>query len=289
VFTTSGDLFGVPPTHENDIEDPADYSLVSLPVREWHGYVMANIDGDAAALEDTFVGIDRWLDPFDMAHLQVGDTHSYTLNANWKLIVENYHECFHCPTVHPELCVVADPETGTTVLGDGWYVGGSVHFRDGVQTMSLDGSSQGVRIPGIPEQFATGTMYLQVGANLLISLHPDYVMVHRLVPLAPDRTFVECQWLFPEASFAQPGFDPAYAVDFWDITNRQDWAACESVQRGLQSRGYRPGPFSSYHEVSVHAFIAWMAQAYASGTVPASIRSMIPDELMSTLAFPAEP
>ncbi|MFL6069713.1 MAG: aromatic ring-hydroxylating oxygenase subunit alpha [Actinomycetes bacterium] len=289
VFTTSGDLFGVPPTHENDIDDPSDYSLVSLPVREWHGYVMANISGDAAPLEDAFVGIDRWLDPFDMAHLRVGDTHSYTLDANWKLIVENYHECFHCPTVHPELCVVADPDTGTTVLGDGWYVGGSVHFRDGVQTMSLDGSSEGVTIPGIPEQCVTGTMYLQVGANLLISLHPDYVMVHRLVPLSPHRTFVECQWLFPEAAFAQPGFDPAYAVDFWDITNRQDWTACESVQRGLQSRGYRPGPFSSYHEVSVHAFIAWVAQAYDTGEVPTSIKAMISEDVMATLAFPAEP
>ena len=95
--------------------------------------------------------------------------------------------------------------------------------------------------------------------------------------------------MFPEAAFAQPGFDPAYAVDFWDITNRQDWTACESVQRGLQSRGYRPGPFSSYHEVSVHAFIAWVAQAYDTGAVPTSIKAMIPDDVMATLAFPAEP
>jgi len=132
-------------------------------------------------------------------------------------------------------------------------------------------------------------MYLQVGVNLLVSLHPDYVMVHRLVPLAPDRTFVECHWLFPAEAFDREGFDPAYAVDFWDITNRQDWTACESVQRGVQSRGYRPGPFSSYHEVSVHAFIAWVAQAYDTGEVPSSIRAMIPSDDIASLAFPAEP
>jgi Rieske 2Fe-2S family protein len=289
VFTAEGELFGVPPTHENDIDDTADYSLVPVAVEEWHGYVMANLSGDAAPLAEHFGGIEKWLDPFGMGQLRVGDTHSYTLDANWKLIVENYHECFHCPSVHPELCVVADPESGSTVLGDGWYVGGSVHFRDGIETMSLDGKSEGMPIPGLPEMFETGTMYLQVGVNLLISLHPDYVMVHRLVPLAPDRTFVECQWLFPSEAFDRPGFDPAYAVDFWDITNRQDWAACESVQRGLRSRGYRPGPFSSYHEVSVHAFIAWMAQAYTTGDIPRSMGAMIPPSRVATLAFPAEP
>ena len=289
VFDSAGRLFGVPPTHADDIDDPSHYSLVPVAVQEWHGYVMANLDGQAPPLEEALAGIGRWLDGFDIANLVVGDTHSYTLDANWKLIVENYHECFHCPTIHPELTTVADTESGTTVLGDGWYVGGSQDFRDGVRTMSLDGTTAGPQIPGIPAVCQTGVMYLQVGPNLLISLHPDYVMVHRLVPLTPDRTFVECQWLFPEQAASAPGFDPAYAVDFWDITNRQDWTACESVQRGLRSRGYRPGPFSSHHEVSVHAFIAWIATAYASGEVPRSMRAMIPDDDIAALAFPAEP
>lgn len=289
VFTSSGELFGVPPTHEHDIADPSQYSLVELAVREWHGYVMANIDGAAPPIEEAFIGLDRWLEPFGMERLRLGDSHSYTLESNWKLIVENYHECFHCPTIHPELTTVADTESGTTVLGEGWYVGGSQEFRDGVHTMSLDGRSHGAPIAGIPSRCQTGVMYLQVGVNLLVSLHPDYVMVHRLVPLAPDRTFVECHWLFPAEAFDSEGFDPAYAVDFWDITNRQDWTACESVQRGVQSRGYRPGPFSSYHEVSVHAFIAWVAQAYDTGEVPSSIRAMIPSDDIASLAFPAEP
>jgi Rieske 2Fe-2S family protein len=288
VFTADGDLYGVPPTHENDITDPELYSLVQVRVEEWNGYVMVNLSGDAAPLDQFFAGLDRYLAPFAMANLRVGDTHSYTIEANWKLIVENYHECFHCPTVHPELCVVADPETGTTVLGDGAFVGGSVHFRDGIETMSLDGSSGGVPIEGLPEQYQRGTLYLQVGATMLVSLHPDYVMVHRLMPLSAGRTFVECQWMFAEAAFDQPEFSPAYAVDFWDITNRQDWNACESVQRGCASRGYQPGPLSSYHEVSVHAFLAWVAQAYSTGHVPPSIGAMIPSEQVNALAFPTE-
>jgi glycine betaine catabolism A len=113
-------------------------------------------------------------------------------------------------------------------------------------------------------------------------------MIHRLVPLASDRTFVECQWLFPAEAFDKPGFDPSYAVDFWDITNRQDWTACESVQRGVASRGYRPGPLSSYHEVGVRLFTQWLAQAYATGVAPTRAADLITEEQRATLAFPVD-
>ena len=204
----------------------------------------------------------------------MGDTHSYTLETNWKLIVENYHECFHCPSVHPQLCVVSDPDVGDALIGEGAYIGGGMVLRDGVTTMSLDGTSSGVPIPGLPEDKLRDVMYVQLFGNLLISLHPDYVMVHRLIPLSPDRTFVECQWLFPPEAFEKPDFDPSYAVDFWDITNRQDWTACESVQRGVMSRGYAPGPLSSFHEVTVKGFLAMMARSYISGDLPANVQDL---------------
>ena len=288
VYTVDGELRGVPPTHQEDIDDPANFSLVSFAVEEWHGYVMANLSGEAPPLQEYLIGLDDILNEYQLKDLVVGDTHSYTLDCNWKLIVENYHECFHCPTIHPELCVVSDTEAGYSVFGQGLYFGGTNDFRPGIETMSLDGKSGGVQIPGLPPKYRDGTLYLQVGTNLLLSLHPDYVMLHRLVPLAADRTFVECQWLFPAAAFDKPGFDPAYAVDFWDITNRQDWTACESVQRGVASRGYRPGPLSSYHEIGVRLFTQWLAQAYATGVAPTRIADMIPEEERATLAFPID-
>ena len=100
---------------------------------------------------------------------------------------------------------------------------------------------------------------------MLVSLHPDYVMTHRLEPLAPDRTAVECQWLFaPEDAAPPTGSTRRFAVDFWDLTNRQDWAACEGVQRGLSSRGYRQGPFSE-NEDGVAQFVRLVAAAYLAG------------------------
>ena len=104
-------------------------------------------------------------------------------------------------------------------------------------------------------------MYLVAFPNLLISLHPDYVMTHLLRPVAADRTHVECSWAFPRAVAEREGFDPSYAVDFWDLTNRQDWAACESVQRGLSSEHARPGPLAP-EEDGVQQFVAMVANGY---------------------------
>jgi len=173
------------------------------------------------------------------------------------VIVENYHECYHCPLIHPELCKVSPPASGQNWDLPGAWVGGSMDLRDHAETMSLDGRSGGRFIDGAPPHTVR---YVGLFPNLLVSAHPDYVMTHRLTPLAPGRTEVECSWYMP----AEAG-DPAYAVDFWDITNREDWAACESVQRGLFSPHYRPGPLAA-GEDAVHQWITMVARLYRDPT-----------------------
>jgi Rieske 2Fe-2S family protein len=143
----------------------------------------------------------------------------------------------------------------------GDWVGGWMELRDGMATMSITGESSGRPIVDVPPDRVE---YLGLLPDLLLSLHPDYVMTHRLVPHAPDRTVIECSWYFPDADI-----DPAYAVEFWDLTNRQDWAACESVQRGLSSPHFRPGPFAPTED-AVHRFVGKIASAYLALPVPAS-------------------
>ena len=168
------------------------------------------------------------------------DRHTYEVAANWKVISENYHECYHCPLIHPELCQVSPPTSGDNYDLPGGWIGGSMDLRDGMRTMSLTGELAATPLPGAPP---TTVEYVHLLPNLLVSAHPDYVMTHRMVPLTPDRTWVECSWLvLPGADGSVP--DAAGAVEFWDITNKQDWAACESVQRGLASPHFRPGPFA---------------------------------------------
>jgi Rieske 2Fe-2S family protein len=138
--------------------------------------------------------------------------------------------------------------------------------------MSLTGKSCGVAIAGLSEQQLRSVMYVVGYPNLLVSLHPDYVMTHLMLPLAVDRTYVECAWAFPKDVAAQPDFDPSYAVDFWDLTNRQDWAACESVQRGLASPHARPGPLAPDEE-AVYQFVSRVARAYSGADRSAAERS----------------
>jgi len=104
-------------------------------------------------------------------------------------------------------------------------------------------------------------MYVAVLPNLLISLHPDYVMTHLLTPLTPGMTRVHCSWAFLPDVVASAEFDPSYAVDFWDITNRQDWSACESVQRGMASPRFTPGPLAPAED-GVYHVVTFMARAY---------------------------
>jgi len=134
-------------------------------------------------------------------------------------------------------------------------------LRDGMATMSLDGASHGEHLRHLDEEGRRTVIYVNVFPNLLLSLHPDYVMTHRLIPLAAGRTRIECTWAFAPESLAQPGFDPSYAIDFWDLTNRQDWHACESVHRGMTSPHAVPGPLSP-EEDAVYQFVTMVARGY---------------------------
>ena len=188
--------------------------------------------------------------------------HSYELATNWKVIAENYQECYHCSTIHPELSRISPPTSGENLDTGGPWMAGWMDIIPEADTMSLDGRSGGTAIVGLSEQELRTVMYVVAYPNLLISLHPDYVMTHLLTPLAADRTHVECSWAFPREVAEQPDFDPAYAVDFWDLTNRQDWTACESVQRGLSSPHAKAGPLAP-DEDGVYQFVTRVARAYA--------------------------
>ena len=261
-YSLDGTLRVAPGYREVPGFDETEYSLVELPVQRWQGWVFVHaatsLEAGSAVDFSAYLGdLDRLIAPYGPGEMVLGDRHSYEVAANWKVITENYHECYHCPLIHPELCQVTPPSSGENYVMPGAWVGGSMVLRDGMQTMSITGESRGRPIAGVDP---TAVEYLGLFPNLLISAHPDYVMAHRMVPLAPDRTWVECSWYFPRPADGVD-LDPSYAVEFWDITNRQDWKACESVQRGLSSPHFKPGAFSP-SEDAVHHFVTMVAGAY---------------------------
>jgi Rieske 2Fe-2S family protein len=245
--------------------DEAAWGLAELPVTDWHGLVFVDGSGTAPPLMAPATGglatLEDIVAPYEPERLVVAGTHEYETSANWKILTENYHECYHCPVIHPELCRVSPPKSGENYASPGTWVGGWMQLRDAMVTMSLDGASGGVPLRGLGPQELRVVVYVNLFPNVLVSLHPDYVMVHRLLPLAADRTRIECSWAFAPEALDRPGFDPRYAVDFWDLTNRQDWAACESVQRGLSSPHATAGPLSP-DEDAVYQFVAMVARGY---------------------------
>lgn len=246
--------------------DNSEFPLIPARVAEWHGWVFVNASGDAPPFEDHVRGLEGLLGRYEPERLVVGARHDYEIAANWKIVTENYHECYHCPSIHPELCQVTPPESGWNFQPEGAWVGGLMDLREHAETMSISGKSDGVPIRGLSPERLRQVLYIGIFPNLLISPHPDYVMTHRIEPIGPGKCRIECQWLFPPEAAEREGFSPAYAEEFWDITNREDWGACESVQRGMASRGYRPGPLSA-GEDAVYQFQAMVARGYLEGRV----------------------
>jgi len=264
-YDLDGHLTGAPGFREDETFRLDEHSLVELPVQVWQGWVFAHAlhpvgSEQVPPFEQHLGDVAGLLTPYDVGALVLADRHSYEVAANWKVLAENYHECYHCPLIHPELCQVSPPDSGENYHLPGAWVGGSMDLREGMATMSLTGELAGTPLPGVDP----GTVeYIHVLPNLLVSAHPDYVMAHRLLPLAPGRTWVECSWLaVPGADGTAP--DLRGAVDFWDITNKQDWGACESVQRGLASPHFRPGPFAP-KEDAVADLVATISRAYETG------------------------
>ncbi len=251
VYGLDGTLRGAPGFRGVESFRREDYPLVELPCRTWHGWIFVNATGTAAPFPEYVGALAGIVAPYRPESLHLRARHSYDVTANWKVIAENYHECYHCPQIHPELCQVTPAASGENYALPGAWVGGSMELRS--ETMSLTGRSAGTPLPGAP---SGRVEYLGLVPNLLLSLHPDYVMTHRLVPLGPDRTWIECSWYFGSADI-----DPAYAVEFWDLVNSQDWRACESVQRGLASPHFRPGPFAP-NEDAVHRWTTMIGRAY---------------------------
>lgn len=247
-----------------DTIEASDFELIPVRLEVWEGWVFVNVAGDAPELANYLGNLADLVGPYRPAELRIGARLAYEPAANWKLLCENYHECYHCSVIHPELCEVTPPDSGTNLSPTGAWIGGTMDLRPGVDTMSFDGSSPLEPLPGL-DPFRKRTVgYFGGFPNLFLSLHPDYVMTHRLEPLAPGATRIVCEFLFPAEQVADSGFDVGFATEFWDLVNRQDWAACEAVQRGAASKGHRAGPLAP-NEDAVYQFLALVGRSYAAG------------------------
>ncbi len=260
--------------------DLDEWGLVPVAVDTWQGFIFLNLDGRAGPLTDFLADMVGFFNRFELGALRRGESIEYDVRANWKAIIENYSECYHCPGVHPQLNRITPYDLGDLIETDGpWRASWMPVVGDHV-TLTMDGRMEEHgrdHLPGMTEDDHKKIYYFVVWPNLLVSLHPDYLLVHRAVPLAPDRTWITCEWFFDPEDMARPDFDPSDAIEFWDLTNRQDWEVCEMQQTGTASRAYTAGRFTAM-EGGVYAFDRHVADRYANDGVITDLNDLAREE-----------
>ncbi len=252
--------------HTDDLEDFSleRYGLATVRMASWQGFVFVNLDPDAEPLADWLGDLVPHLARFEFGRLRIAHAETYEVDSNWKFIAENYSECYHCPGIHPQLNRLTPYDLGGDFAPNGPWQGGWMELVADAETMALAGGHRAGRpaMRGITAVDDRRIYYYLLWPSTFLSIHPDYLLVHRLEPAGPDHTRIVCHWLFEPESIAAPDFDPSDAVAFWDLTNRQDWHVCELQQRGTRSRSWTSGRYSN-QEPSVHAFDLMAVDRYA--------------------------
>lgn len=249
--------------------DRTEYGLKPVHLREWLGYVWLCLAENPPPFDDTVLsdvagrlGSIEAIENYDIDELTVGRRVTYDVKANWKLIIENFMECYHCATIHPELTEVL-PE-----FADGYaaqfYVGHGAEFGDEISGFTVDGSEGFERLSGVSEEQDRSYYAITVRPQVFINLVPDHVIVHRMFPMSVDRTVVECDWLYAKDVVAS-GRDVSRSVELFHRVNQQDFDACERCQPAMASRAYANGGVLVPSEHHIGEFHRWVQDSLTAG------------------------
>jgi glycine betaine catabolism A len=245
-------------------------SLHPVAVTTWGGFVFARLGPAGAPLQAQLAGADGRLAAYPLAQLRTGHRLRYRVAANWKVILENYNECYHCGPVHPELCELVPAFRRGGGAGLDWDEG--IPHRDGTYTFTRTGTTRRAPFPGLPAAARTRHLGELVLPNLMLSLSADHVAAFTVWPHDAGHSTVVCDFLFHPDEIARGDFDPSDAVEFWDLVNRQDWEICEQVQDGMCSRMFTAGYLAPMEQPSadVGRYVAGKLGEAPRGGVPAT-------------------
>jgi Rieske 2Fe-2S family protein len=254
-YGLDGRLIGAQHMKSQPDFDRKDYGLHSIRVENWGGFVWANLEPEGPSLREALGPFFARFDRFPIADLRLAARKEYQVEANWKILVENFSECYHCAPVHPNLNRLTPYLSGDNDAsfrpkdGRSLFSGGFMQFAKDYQSMTRTGYTQRPLVPGMTLEDRKRVYYYVVFPNMFFSLHPDYLMVHRSWPVSPSHSRVENEFYFTQEAMAAPGFDPSDAVDLWDEINLQDWAVCALAQEGTGSRAWKGGRYSDQEEL----------------------------------------
>jgi Rieske 2Fe-2S family protein len=244
-YNLDGQLLGAP--HMGGVEefDRKDSGLHPVAVTTWRGFLFVNVAPRPEPLEKTLGGLPGRARSYPLERLRRTHRVEYEIAANWKLIVQNANECYHCPGVHPQLVKLTPYRSGEEDLRNGPVFGGWMDFVDGVRTLSPDGATARSTFPNLSSEDRGRVYYYVLYPSNFISLLPDYVTLDWFIPLSPDKT----RLIFDVYVDRDEPHAADDAMSFWDTTNRQDWHICEMAHLGSKTSAYTQGRYSTEEEV----------------------------------------
>lgn len=238
-----GRLMGAPHMDDAAGFDKAEYSLRHIGLGVWEGFMFVRLGEGVVSLAEWLAPLAGKFASWNLPELRSARRIEYAVGANWKLIFENYSECYHCPGVHPALQKLTPYDLAENDLFEGPFLGGFMPIVRG-NSLTMSGKACALPVGDREGSHNDRVYYYSIFPSLLLSMHPDYVMTHQIWPQSPGRTRIVCDWFFHPTAFKHADFRPDDAIDFWDMTNKQDWHVCELSQKGVASRAYEPGPYS---------------------------------------------
>ncbi len=249
-YDSDGALIGAPFLTEEPEFKREDFSLYPVGCETWGGFVFLNRTPKVATpLAAQMAPVQQRLANYPLDDLRIGHRIRYEVDANWKILCENYNECYHCGPVHPELCRLVPAFRMKGGAGLNWEDG--VPHREGAYTFTWSGTTKRAPFKGLNEAEKVRHKGELAYPNLFLSMACDHVAAFILHPKSAQRTEIDCLFLFAQNELARADFDHSDTSEFWDITNQQDWSICERVQQGMSSSAHVQGYYAPMEDMNL--------------------------------------
>jgi Rieske 2Fe-2S family protein len=272
--------------------DKSEYGLHPVKVEVTAGFIFISLSENPPDFKKVAADYFPFLTPYKLDSAKVAFKKSYELRTNWKLVAENFRECYHCGPAHPEYCSAVIganmKESATEVLEERkveWERSGlavnnvefendSFHFairyplRPGVLSYSTDGAA--VAIPmGDHKDYNAGVLGLVVLPNFWMDAVSDYMWTMRVTPVSASKTLIDLAWIVDKDAVEGEHYTLEHLTNFWKITGEQDWELCENNFAGIENSQYKPGPYAPV-ELDVVKFVDWYLNRLRDGIMELS-------------------
>ena len=264
-YDLEGKLVGTPRRMATPDFDAKDFPLFGVSVDTWGGFVFVNL-----ARGKGTAGLQEKYRNYNLQNLRIGKRIVVEVKANWKLLAENFAECFHCPPVHPELCRVVTAYQDAGAWGLGKRPEDKTEYKPGARTLTLDGTS---RLPAFEKltEKERRVLYIpeMLPPNLFLNIQPDYVNSHMMFPTGPQSVRIVYDWLFEPRHLPMPVANLQHYTALWEVTNAQDARNCEWQQQGIHALPFEHGHYVP-QEFDAHRFAQWVRKGLGPSAKAAS-------------------